>query len=120
MLAALYLDARPPEVLGSGISLSGRKICGPEGKNPHVSVLIYHLSLINHSLNERRHLQPRGGPSAKKPEVFSGPAVLGFHADLPTSLQPASIYGCHCEAGDAAEVRMLIAVPLRWPNQTAV
>lgn len=76
--------------------------------------------MIKHSLNERQHLQPRGGPSRRKPEVFPGPAVLGFHADVPTPLQSISIYGCHWEASDPAEVRMLIAVLLCWPNQTAV
>lgn len=65
-------------------------------------------------------LVARGGPGTRKPEVFSGPAVLGFHTDVPTSLQPTSIYGCHCKTSDPDGVRMLIAVLFCWPNQTAV
>lgn len=88
-------------------------------KQPYLSSYLLPLFVINHSLNERQQLQPRGGPGTRKPEVFSGPAVLGFHTNLPTHLQPASIYGCHCEACDPDEVRMLSAVLLCWPNQTA-
>ena len=106
--------------MGSCISLLGRKICGPEGKNP-TNIIFYlsPLSIINQSLNESQHLQPRGGHGTRKPEDFSGPAVLGVHAPVPTSLQPTSIYGCHHEASNPDEVRMLIAVLLCWPNLTA-
>lgn len=93
---------------------------GQKEKTTYLSSYLSPLFIINHSLNKCRDLQPRAEPSTRKPEVFSGPAVLRFHADVPRPPQPAPIYGCHREASDPDEVRMLVAVLLCWPDSTAV